>query len=275
MSTKVIARACVMVIAVALGIALFAVPAYAAGPWDLATDFAARGDSSGPWAKDADGNTVWYFKDGSSPTNPATFSASNLVWTTTYSWMPPATPGLKGWVRTPGGLPHVSVNTGADAVSTTSPPFTWKAGKVLTHPMAATDPWPYAVIEWKSPVAGMADISTVLTDVDIGGTTGSEYWILHNSDVLVNQPIAEGEPSYAEGAVDVAIGDSIYVVVGPGGPGSTDYYWDSTQVDLEISVEEPPPPAVSTPASAPWSLALLALIGLAAVPVIRRTRATA
>jgi MYXO-CTERM domain-containing protein len=46
-------------------------------------------------------------------------------------------------------------------------------------------------------------------------------------------------------------------------------------VGLEVTVEEPPPPAVSTPASAPWSLALLGLIGLVAVPVIRRARATA
>lgn len=268
-------RALAVACATALMVALFAVPAYAAGPWSLAQDFIARGDSSGAWAKDADGNTVWYFKDGTSPTNPATFSAANLQWTTTYSWMPPATPGLKGWIRTGVGLPHVSVNTGADAVSVTSPPFTWKSGKVLTHPMPTTDAYPYAVIEWKSPVAGTASGTISFTDVDTGGTAGFEVWVLKNSTQLTSSVIARGgSGTYLLSDEEVAAGDSIYLVVGPGGPGSTDHYWDSTEVDFDVSVEEPPP-AVSTPANSPWSLALIALIGLAAVPVVRRVRATA
>jgi hypothetical protein len=253
--------------AVVLSAMLIALPAQAfAATWNLATDYLARADSAQPVVKDVAGNSVWYFKDGDSPTNPAGFSASNLVWTTSFSWMGP-TSGLMGWVRTPGGLPHVSVNaSGVDKVSTTSPPFTWKAGKVLSHPMPLSDPWTYSVVEWKSPVAGNASASITLTDVDTGGTTGFEYWVLKNSTVLDHVVVSEGASGTSNlPSVPMVAGDSIYVVLGPGPDGV--HSWDSTQMDITINM--PDPPSVSTPASSAWSIALLALLGVAIVVSVR------
>lgn len=243
--------------------ALLVFPAGAfAATWDLATDYAARWDSTQPLVKDAAGNSVWYFKVGDTATDPGTFTATPLSWTTSFSWMaaPPVPGQLKGWVRSPGGLPHVSVNTGVDVVSSTTPPFTWKASKVLSHPMPASDTYTYSVIEWKSPVAGAADASIALTDVDSGGTTGFEYWVLKGTTQLAHGTPADG----AAGTevltdINVAAGESIYVVLGPGPDGS--HSWDSTQIDIIITV--PDPPVVSTPASSEWTLAILGLLGIA------------
>jgi hypothetical protein len=256
--------------AVVVALLLVAPTSALAATWDLAIDFAATGDSSGPWAKDIGGNTVWYFKlaPTGSPTNPTVYSNSALAWTTTYSWMPPGTPGLKGWARSPGGLPHVSVNTGADAISTTTPPFTWRSGKVLSHPMPAGDAWPYSVIEWKSPVAGNAGGSITLTDVDGGGGDGFQYWILKNSAQLDTGTVPNGG-TVTETLTDevVSSGDSIYVVLGPGVAGLHSY--DSTQIDMSITV--PDPPVVSTPASSGWTIAVLGMLGVAIAA--RKTRA--
>jgi hypothetical protein len=258
--------------AVVLVLLLVAPTSALAASWNLASDFAANGDSSGPWAKDSGGNTVWYFK--LAPTggaaNPAAYSSSALSWTTTYSWMPPGTP-LKGWARLPGDLPHVSVNTGAtDANSNTNPPFPWRSGKVLSHPMPAADAWPYPVIEWKSPVAGEADGSITLTDVDAGGGDGFQYWILKNSTQLDTGTVPNGG-TVTETLTDEAVspGSSIYVVLGPGIAGS--HSWDSTQIDMSITVPEPP--VVSTPASSGWAIAVLGILGVAMAA--RKTRVPA
>jgi len=275
MSTKVIARACVMILAFALGIALFAAPAYAATEtWDLAEDFLARADSSGPVIKDVGGDDVWYLKYSGTATNPAAF-VPMTTWATNYSWLvQPVPAGIKGWTVGAGGVPHISVNgTGGDLTSSTSPVFTWPAGTVFTHPGPQASATAFSVIEWKSPVTGDAAVSVSLRDADVaGGGSGIDFWVLKNGTVLDSDSVAEGGTGSASVAdIEVAPGDSLYLVVGPGAL----YFWDSTHVvDFGVTVETPDP-VVSTPASSPWTLALMALIGLAAVPVIRRVRATA
>jgi hypothetical protein len=57
-------------------------------------------------------------------------------------------------------------------------------------------------------------------------------------------------------------------------PGQSEGYADTDNY-FEVYVNETAPPIVSTPASSPWSLALIAGLGLVAVRVIRRTRAAA
>jgi MYXO-CTERM domain-containing protein len=179
-----------------------------------------------------------------------------------------------GWTVGAGGVPHISVNgTGGDLTSSTSPVFTWPAGTVFTHPGPQGGATAFTVVEWKSPVTGDAAVAATLRDADVaGGGTGFDYWILKNDVVLESASVPEGL-TYSTNLADIAVepGDSLYLVVGPGAL----YYWDSTHlVDFGVTVETPDP-VVSTPASSPWTLALMALIGLAAVPVIRRVRATA
>jgi len=272
---RVIARVCVPVLALALGLALFAAPAYAATEtWDLADDFLARADSSGPVIKDADGNSVWYLKYSNAATTPAAF-APLTTWATNYLWLvQPVPAGVKGWTVGTDGVPHISVNgTGGDLTSNTTPVFTWPAGTVFTHPGPQASATAFSVIEWKSPLAGDATVSVSLRDADAApGGTGIDFWVLKNNTVLDSDSVAEGGTGSAS-LTDVAVapGDSLYLVVGPGAL----YYWDTTHVvDFGVTVETPAP-VVSTPASSPWSLALMALIGLAAVPVVRRVRATA
>ena len=266
-------RVFAVVCAAALMSALFAVPAYAAQTWNLGTDYLARGDSSGPVIKDAGGTDVWYLKYSGTATNPAAF-VPMTTWATNYSWLvQPVPAGIKGWTVGAGGVPHISVNgTGVDLTSSTSPVFTWPAGTVFTHPGPQSSATAFSVVEWKSPLAGDAEVSVSLTDADVaGGGSGIDWWVLKNGDVLDNGAVAEGGSGSANlSAIEVEPGDSLYLVVGPG----ASYFWDSTHVvDFSVSVE--PPPAISTPATSPWSLALIVLIGLAAVPVVRRVRATA
>jgi len=66
----------------------------------------------------------------------------------------------------------------------------------------------------------------------------------------------------------------------PGHPGNgctrqTGIGWmQNTSYDMVFSVFETPPAVVSTPAASPWSLAIVAALGLGAVVVIRRVRVT-
>ena len=275
-------RIAVLTFAAALILAFAAQPAFAAGPWNLADDYLARGDSSGPWAKDADGNTVWYFKYAPTATDPTTFVPLDQ-WTTSWDISPIGAPtaGLKGWeVLASAAEPHVAINgSGADVQYYPWNPITWLAGAVKAHPGPDGSVYENAVIEWKSPVSGTADVAFGLDDLDgMPGRDGVECWVLKNSTVLWHGALPEDSGfSTSLEVVDepVVPGDSLYLVIGPAGTGPEAHYYDSTMVGLEVTVEEPPPPAVSTPASAPWSLALLGLIGLVAVPVIRRARATA
>jgi len=271
----------VLTFAAALILAFAAQPAFAAGPWNLADDYLARGDSSGPWAKDADGNTVWYFKYAPTATDPTTFVPLDQ-WTTTWDISPVGAPtaGLKGWeVLASAAEPHVAINgSGGEVQYYPWNPITWPAGAVKVHPGPDGSAYENAVIEWKSPVSGTANATIGLQDLDRQpGRNGVELWVLKNSTVLWHEALPEGSASATSLAIvdePVVPGDSFYLVIGPGGTGPEAYYYDSTKMDLEVTVEEPPPPAVSTPASSPWTLALIALIGLAAVPVIRRMRAT-
>ena len=275
-------RIAVLACAGALLVAFAAQPAYAAGPWNLADDYLARGDATGPWAKDADGNTVWYFKHAPTATDPSTFVALDQ-WTTSWDISPVGAPtaGLKGWeVAAIAAEPHVAVNgTGGDVQYYPWNPITWPAGWVKAHPGPDGSAYENAVIEWKSPVSGTANASLGLDDIDgMPGRDGVECWILKNSTVLWHAMVPEDSGfSTSLAVVDepVAPGDSIYLVIGPAGTGTEAHWFDSTAVGFQVTVEEPPPPVVSTPASSLWSLALIMLIGLAAVPVVRRVRATA
>ena len=274
-------RVAVLTCAAALILAFAAQPAYAAGPWNLADDYLARGDATGPWAKDADGNTVWYFKYAPTAPDPGTFVALDQ-WTTTWDISPTGAPtaGLKGWeVLAAAAEPHVAINgTGGDVQYYPWNPITWPAGAVKAHPGPDGSAYENAVIEWKSPVSGTANATIGVNDLDtMAGRDGVECWILKNSTVLWHEAIAEGGGAVTSLAIvdePVVPGDSFYLVIGPAGTGPEANWYDSTRVNFQVTVEEPPP-AVSTPASSPWSLALMALIGLAALPVIRRVRATA
>jgi len=256
-------RVKILVPTVAL-IALLAFPTVAfAATWDLATDYAARGDgTSPPSAKDSANRTTWYFKYSSpgNATNPASYAANELAWVNGYSWMPDAT-GIKGWTRS-STWTHISVNTGPPANSNTTPGFMWQSGWVLGHPMPYSDSQPFVVVEWRSPVAGSADVSALVADIDSGGGDGVEYWLLKNSTVLSQSTVGNGTSATPSvNNVAVVAGDSIYLVLGPGTAG--DHGWDTTRLNLTVTV--PDPPVVSTPASSGWTLALLGVLGLAGV----------
>jgi len=251
---------------------VLALPAYAyAAEWNLADDFLARGDSSGPVIADADGNDVWHLEYGDAATNPAAFLPLT-TWATDYPWLDlPVPSGVKGWTVGTDGVPHISVNgTGVDLTSSTTPEFTWPAGTVFTHPGSTGSATAFSVIEWRSPVAGDATVSVALRDADVAaGGNGIDFWILRNDTVLDSDSVVEGGSGSAN-LTDIAVdpGDSLYLVVGP----ASLNFWDSTHV-VDFSVSVPDPPVVSTPASSVWSLVLLAFVGIAAGSAIRRRRA--
>jgi MYXO-CTERM domain-containing protein len=141
---------------------------------------------------------------------------------------------------------------------------------VFTHPGPAGSDTAFTVVEWKSPVEGNATVSATLTDADVApGGSGFQFWIRHNGEGLVVGSVVEGgTESVSLSDVAVLQGESLYLVVGPG----TSHSWDSTHL-VSLTVSVPEPPVVSSPASSPWSLAILVAIGAAAVPVLRRRRA--
>jgi len=253
---------------------VLSVPAQAsAATWDLADEFAAAPASGSA----AVVNGVWHFRYGSSAANPG--GAALMEDRNSLIWIPngaaPATP--VPWYNTwkaPAQWQSVSVNRASTFVNVNGDPFDWPAGAVLAHPGQAGSAAPYTVIQWKSPqVAGSADVSITLSDLhgkQALGQTGAEFWVYKDSALLGTGLIPEGpapDVSFTLSDEPVTEDSSIYLVLGPGAT----YSYDSTKV--EFSVEVVDPPVVSTPASSAWSLALLAGMGVAAVPVIRRRRA--
>ena len=262
----------VMVLLVSLMVAPMAL---AATTWSLTADYLARGNATAPVIDDAGGDSVWYLKTGSSATDPGTY-VPFTTWATNYdSWMAPGAPPIKGWYSgtDPFDVPHTSVNNSGSNISCVGGAFTWLNGTVLTHP--GLNPITFAVTEWRSPAAGVASISATLSDLHSqSGGNGFEYWVLQGSTVLSQAVVPEGgsAPPVSLAGIEVAEGDSLYLVVGPNG----NYGGDTTQIEFSVTLEEEPP-AISTFASAPWSIAVLAVFGLAvaAVAISRARRSEA
>ena len=198
--------------------------------------------------------------------------SSSLIWIPNGAVPSTPVPWYTTW-KAPAAWQSVSVNRSSTDVNVNADPFNWPGGAVLAHPgQAGPGAAPYTVIEWKSPVAGSVDISITLADLHgKSGQDGVRFWVYKNSTLLSGNPevVAEGFPgpiptTFTDQDVLVELGDSIYLVLGLG----ITYSYDSTQVDFSVTM--PDPPLVSTPASSAWSLALLAGIGIAAVPTIRR-----
>lgn len=274
--TRYAKRAAMIACIATMSLGSLAVPAYCAQTWDLEADFLARNsEADGPIAKDANGDSVWYFKFGPDATNPGTFAALSQ-WTTSWDVaLPPAPAGLKGWQHPSATYPHVAINgTGSEVSYFPGNPIPWPNGRVRVHPGPEPSLYDFTVVEWKSPVEGDATISIVLQDADPKeGNNGFRYWVLKNGTVLETNPVAEAGSATINSEQAVLEGDSVYVVVGPNGTGSTAYYYDSTFVDFEVAVDTPP--VVSTPASSGWTLGLLAVLGLAALPIVRHNRVEA
>lgn len=103
-----------------------------------------------------------------------------------------------------------------------------------------------AIIAWRSPLNGYVSISGAVSDDDPGGGDGILWFIDQNTTNLAfggfvnggSQTFAAGAGGAALNTAAVSVGDMIYLVIHPNG----NYYFDSTRVNLAITVTSPPTP---------------------------------
>lgn len=149
-----------------------------------------------------------------------------------------------------GTYPGIGYNaTGADQHLAIA--ITWPASTILAHPPTSSQ---MAIIAWRSPLNGYVSISGAVSDDDPGGGDGILWFIDQNTTNLAfggfvngsSQTFAAGTGGAGLNSVAVSIGDMVYLAIHPNG----NYYFDTTRVDLAITVTSPPTPT-STPTLTP------------------------
>jgi hypothetical protein len=201
--------------------------------WDLTHDFQIAPNQANPNPDSCGNAAVWYFYAGN-PTYglrllPQFSTSSNGIF------------GLEVWygagdLNSNNSLPHMGINaTGVDQHLNIA--TTWPAGVILVHPFS-TRP---ATVGWQSPVTGIVSVTGSVTDLDPGGGNGIIWTIVHNDTTLASggypnggmQNFANGMGGASLASVPVTAGDFLYVAVGAK---QLDYYFDSTQLDLTITL---------------------------------------
>jgi hypothetical protein len=120
------------------------------------------------------------------------------------------------------GVPHVGVRPSPE-------------GEV--HPGNPGESHEVVVVRWTSPVAGTVQVSGAVTDWDNGGGDGIEWWLYAGPSGSVSQLGSGsfdngGNESLGSHDVTVAVGDYVYLAVGP----RTTSLYDTTEVDLTITL---------------------------------------
>jgi hypothetical protein len=174
------------------------------GTWDAASDFAGANSPQNP-AADSYGNTVWSYLDSPSLTHDPTqyiplphFRAFN---SSAWEW--------DAGVRSDGSVitPLVGV----------------QGSQMSFHP----DRDGFAVLAWRSPFAGKVNIGIGLRFPDpvVQAQSNGIVWSLDRGNTTLKSDLLmpTGE-AHAEVLVDVAVGDSFYLVIQNNG----DSNWDST-----------------------------------------------
>lgn len=152
--------------------------------------------------------------------------------------------GLAAWECVPGkapgctealDLPFVGINhTGAAVKAATA---VWAAHSVNVHPSARQ----YAVIGWKSPLAGAVSVTGGVRDADPVSGNGVAWFLDRGAATVASGAIANGKAqSFASGqggaglkSIPVSPGTMLYVLVGANG----DEGYDTTEVDLQITAK--------------------------------------
>jgi hypothetical protein len=96
-------------------------------------------------------------------------------------------------------------------------------------------------VGWQSPVTGIVSVAGSVTDEDPVGGNGIVWSIARNNTPLAGggypnggaQNFADGTGGSSLASVSVSVGDFLYVIVGPK---LQDYYYDSTTLDLTITL---------------------------------------
>jgi hypothetical protein len=185
--------------------------------WKAYDDFIA-----GPTAQSS-GN-VWQYLQNANGDN-------NSGYTLFDKWAPTGA-GMDGWTSTSpdDGWFFVAKDT-ANGEMRVSPWGTASQSKLAT------------TIAWKSPIAGLVEASFSVTDRDATyAADGVQYWLYKsgagNSEYLETGIVGKGGASgvITHGSIPVAVGDMLYLRVGP----NVTYYNDLTGVTFNVnSIPEP------------------------------------
>jgi hypothetical protein len=146
-------------------------------------------------------------------------------------------PGLEAWTGSETmptwNLPAPTVGLNAGTEPKTAATGTWPVGKIVVQPSATRT----ARVHWRAPFTGHVRISGGVQDLDANGGDGVLWFVDRGSTTLASGAVHDGAQAFAEGlgggalgAVDVALGDVVSVVIAPG---VTDAH-DTTGLDLVI-----------------------------------------
>jgi hypothetical protein len=190
--------------------------------WRLAEDFR-RHHGSNPFAHAGGGRPVWSLRRSSSLDRTGTYPLLREY----ARALPPGVAAWHGANDACGGLPAIGVTASRAARV---------CGATVPENSVFVSPGPHepAVVGWRSPIAGDVVIATGLADLDPRCGGNVPYWVDHGTTSLAQgEVVRNGSKTLPALRTPVAVGESIYFIVGPSArtrPGC-----DATQLQVTIA----------------------------------------